>query len=89
MSRSETVTVALSSAEKDKWKLALACTGYPNLSAFVRESMEQICEMILSVGGTEELEVAFMLQPRSDGIKTEKMDRNLGVRRESGRQGLQ
>ncbi len=89
MSRTEAVTVALTSEEKDRWKLALACTGYPNLSAFVRESMEQICEMILSVGEIEELEVVFMLQPRSDGIKTEKMDRNLGVRCENGWQRLQ
>lgn len=82
MSRTETVTVALTPREKEKWKKAFECTGYSSLSMFVRESMEQVTEMLLSVGTEEELEIVFMVQPRSDGVKTEKMDRNLGVRRE-------
>lgn len=65
--RSETVSIALTPQEKEKWKAAVERTPFENLASFVRYSMETICDTLASVDADEELEIAFMTQPRSDG----------------------
>ena len=57
MARTQTVSIALTPQEKERWKAAQECTPFENLAAFVRYSMESVTDMVLSVGSTEELEV--------------------------------
>lgn len=68
--RSETVSIALTPQEKEKWKAAVERTPFENLASFVRYSMEVMTEVILSVGLDEELEIVMMTQPRADGKRT-------------------
>lgn len=82
MKQTETITVTVTPALKNKIKKALDCTGYASVSEFVRESMSEVSDIILSVGMEEEEEIILVTRPRSDGFKTEKLEHNIGVKGE-------
>ena len=71
---SKSISVKVSDEQKEQWTKALADSQYHSMAEFIRDTMDQVSAMLLSAGTDNELEIVFMLQPRSDGKTTIKGD---------------